>query len=283
MMSEAFRADEPLAATDVAYDHLFRLDGKRIVVLGAGGGIGEYTSRVLDSLGAELVCVDSDATSVKSIGAALNAPSLCADVTTESGVADVVAFVEQEFGDIDGFVDVIGKTTAKPLAEFTLADWEDDFRVNTRHAFLLGQHLAPLVARSGGGSIVFISSVWSQYASKAAPGYGPAKAALNIWVKQLAEQYGPAGVRVNGVAPGFFLTTRMVENLDAVGAEATRSITRQPLLERLGQPFEVAGTVAFLLTPAAGYLTGSTIPVEGGAMSRDPLGFTQATGGRTTA
>lgn len=103
----------------------------------------------------------------------------------------------------------------------------------------------------------------------------PAKAALNIWIKQLAEEYGPAGVRVNGVAPGFFLSPRMVENLDQVSTTAARSISQQPLLKRLGQPYEVAGTAAFLLTPASGYITGSLIPVEGGATSRDPLGFTK--------
>lgn len=172
-MSEALRSNMPVAASDVEYNRMFRVDGQRIVVLGAGGGIGEHTSRLLASMGAELVCVDFDAANAESIGRSLNCPSLCADVTTESGVADVVGFVEREFGEVHGFIDVIGRTTAKPLAEFTLADWEDDFRVNTRHAFLLGQQLAPLVARSGGGSIVFISSVWSQYASKAAPGYVP--------------------------------------------------------------------------------------------------------------
>ncbi len=274
-MSEALQATKPTAATDVDYGRLFRLDGKRIVVLGAGGGIGEHTSRLLASMGAELLCVDFDEVSAKSIGSTLSAPHLNADVTTESGVASVVEFVEREFGEIDGFVDVVGRTTAKPLSDFTLDDWEDDFRVNTRHAFLLGQQLAPLVARSGSGSIVFVSSVWSAYASKAAPGYGPAKAALNIWIKQLAEEYGPSGVRVNGVAPGFFLSPRMVENLDAVGPVATESISRQPLLERLGQPYEVAAATAFLLTPASGYITGSVLPVEGGATSRDPLGFAQ--------
>lgn len=275
-MSQALRSNEPILAADVEYGRMFRLDGNRIVVLGAGGGIGEHTSRMLASMGAELLCVDFDEASAKAIGDALGFPSMCADLTTEAGVASVVEYCEREFGDVHGFVDVIGKTTAKPLTDFTLADWEDDFRVNTRHAFLLGQQLAPLVARSGGGSIVFVSSVWSAYASKAAPGYGPAKAALNIWIKQLAEEYGPAGVRVNGVAPGFFLSPRMVENLQAVGSDATHSISRQPLLERLGQPFEVASATAFLLTPAAGYITGSVLPVEGGATSRDPLGFARA-------
>ncbi|MFE4503533.1 SDR family NAD(P)-dependent oxidoreductase [Rhodococcus sp. NPDC056743] len=272
-MHEALGSNVPVAALDVDYSRLFRLDGQRIVVLGAGGGIGEHTSHMLTSMGAELVCVDSDPASAESIGHTLDCPSLCVDVTSESGVAELVKFIEHEIGEITGFVDVIGKTTPKPLAEFTLEDWEDDFRVNTRHAFLLGQQLSPLIARSGGGSIVFVSSVWSQYSSAAAPGYGPAKAALNTWVKQLAEAHGPAGVRVNGVTPGFFLTARMVETINQIGSAAAESIFKQALLERLGQAYEVAGTIGFLMSPAAGYITGSLIPVEGGATSRDPLGF----------
>jgi NAD(P)-dependent dehydrogenase (short-subunit alcohol dehydrogenase family) len=104
-----------------------------------------------------------------------------------------------------------------------------------------------------------------------APGYGPAKAALEIWVKQLAAEYGPAGVRVNAVAPGLFLSPRFVGN-DS-GRAAAQMLAGKTMLQRLGQPYEIAATVAFLLTSAAGYITGTSIPVEGGARSVDSTGL----------
>jgi NAD(P)-dependent dehydrogenase (short-subunit alcohol dehydrogenase family) len=159
----------------------------------------------------------------------------------------------------------------KPLPEFTLADWEQDFRVNLRHAFLVAQDLAPMVARSGDGSIVHVSSSMGNHAGRRSPGYGPAKAALQIWVKQLAAEYGSAGVRVNAVAPGLFLSPRFMAN--EAGRAAADALAGRTLLGRLGQPYEIAAAVAFLLTPAAGYITGTTLAVEGGARSVDSTGL----------
>ncbi|GAA5194448.1 hypothetical protein GCM10023346_21890 [Arthrobacter gyeryongensis] len=104
-----------------------------------------------------------------------------------------------------------------------------------------------------------------------APGYGPAKAALQVWVKQMAAEHGPRGVRVNAVAPGLFLSPRYLAR-ERSSSDA-QALAARPMLRRLGQPFEIAATIAFLLSPAAGYITGTTIPVEGGSLSRDSTGL----------
>jgi NAD(P)-dependent dehydrogenase (short-subunit alcohol dehydrogenase family) len=215
--------------------------------------------------------VDIDADRAAYIGKELDVPHLVADVTTEEGVAEVRRRVDAELGSLHGYVDVIGQMHRKPLGDFTLADWELDFRVNLRHAFLVAQSLAPIVARRGDGAIVHVSSTMGSHAGRLAAGYGPAKAALEVWVKQLAAEYGRSGVRVNAVAPGLFLSPRFVASQS--GRAAAAMLSRRKLLGRLGQPYEVAATVAFLLTPAAGYITGTTIPVEGGARSVDSTGL----------
>jgi NAD(P)-dependent dehydrogenase (short-subunit alcohol dehydrogenase family) len=261
----------PTEAADVAHERLFRLDGNTYVVFGAGGGIGEHISRTLRAQGADLLCVDIDADRAAHIGKALDVPHLVADATTEEGVADVLRHVEAEFDGLHGYVDVIGQMQRKPLGEFTLADWELDLRVNLRHAFLIGQSIAPVVARGGNGAIVHVSSTMASHAGRLAAGYGPAKAALEIWVKQLAAEYGPSGVRVNAVAPGLFLSPRFVGSQS--GRAAAAMLARRTFLGRLGQPYEIAATVAFLLTPAAGYITGTTVTVEGGARSVDSTGL----------
>ena len=163
-----------------------------------------------------------------------------------------------------------GQMQRKALGDFSLAEWEQDLRVNLHHAFLLGQTLAPRVAQSPAGAIVHVSSVMGARAGRRSHGYGPAKAALEIWVKQLAAEYGDRGVRVNAVAPGLFLSPRFV---GGAGAQAEPLLSGRTMLGRLGQPYEVAATVAFLLSPAAGYITGATIPVEGGSLSTDSTGL----------
>lgn len=258
----------PVAVADVDHAGLFRLDGRRHVVVGAGAGIGEHVARTLSHLGARILCVDLSAELAARVGDSLGAPSLGADATTEEGVAQIAAAVDRELGGLDGYVDVIGRQTRRLLPEFTLDEWTHDFRVNLVHTFLLAQALAPRVARHG-GSIVHISSTAAGRAGHRAPGYGPAKAALEMWTRQLAAEYGPAGVRVNAVAPGLFLSERLVAN----GRDVAVGLSANTPLRRLGQPHEVAATIAFLLTPAAGYISGAVIPVDGGILGVDPSGL----------
>jgi NAD(P)-dependent dehydrogenase (short-subunit alcohol dehydrogenase family) len=264
--------DTPLAATDVRFDQLFRLDGRSFVVIGAGAGIGEHVSRAICALGGQVLCVDADRQRAAAIGAALDAPHLAADATDAEAVGAVRDRAVSEFaGTLHGFVDVVGLMHRKPLPEFSLADWQEAFRINLQHAFLTGQALAPLVDANGGGSIVYVSSVMGRHAGRRAPGYGPGKAALEVWVKQLAAEYGPRGVRVNAVAPGLFLSPRFLAR--SGGGALARSLGERTMLRRLGQPYEIAGTVAFLLSAAAGYVTASVLPVEGGALSVDSTGL----------
>ncbi|MEV0084833.1 SDR family oxidoreductase [Saccharopolyspora sp. NPDC050642] len=263
--------DDPhdaVAAADVPHDRLFRLDGKRYAVLGGAAGIGEHVARTLASRGARLLLVDVDEDALGRLADELDADRFVADVSSEDGARSLA---EHAAGaPLHGYVDVIGQMQRKPLPAFTLAEWEKDFRVNLTHAFLAAQHLAPMLARPG-SSIVHVSSINGTRAGSYAAGYGPAKAALEGWVRQLADEYGPEGIRVNAVAPGLFLSPRLL-----AGAHARTMIEQfsgKTMLRRLGQPYEVAATIAFLLTPAAGYITGATIPIDGGARAVDATGL----------
>ncbi|PQZ94744.1 hypothetical protein CQ018_05200 [Arthrobacter sp. MYb227] len=261
------QADAALPAHQVPHEGLFRFDGKSFVVLGAGGGVGEHISRTIAALGGKVLCVDREAAAVQALAEDLGMPYVAADITTELGLAGIAESARREFGVISGYVDVIGQMFRKEITEYSLEDWEKDFTVNLGHAFLAAKHLVPLM---DGGAIVHISSSVAARGGLMAPGYGPAKMALEVWVKQLAAVHGPRGIRVNAVAPGLFLSPR-VEARGHSQAEL-KELTSRPSLGRLGQPYEIAGAVAFLLSPAAGYITGTTIPVEGGALSRDSTG-----------
>ncbi len=268
-----FLADQPLLPEAVDHAGLFRLDGNSYVVLGAGGGLGEHVSRTIVALGGRVLCADIFAEGVEKVAASLDMPSIVADVTTEVGMDLVATAAETEFGQINGYVDVIGQMFAKEIADYGLADWDEDFRVNLGHAFLAARRLSPLI---DSGAIVHVSSVMGTHGGLMAPGYGPAKAALQVWVKQLASKHAARGVRVNAVAPGLFLSPRVVAKKrdDA----ASDHLASRPMLGRLGQPHEIAAAITFLLSPAAGYITGTTILVEGGGLSRDSTGLDDVLG-----
>lgn len=261
---------QPVAATDVDHSALFGLSGERFVILGAGAGVGEHVTRTVRAMGADVLCVDVAEDLVRDLAEELGCAYVAADATTEVGFEQIVARVEQWCGareTLSGYVDVIGRMVRKPLPDFSVAEWLREFDINLTHAFLAGERLAPMVR--DGGSIVHVSSVMSLRAGRTAAGYGPAKAALNIWTKQLAAEYGARGIRVNAVAPGLFLSPRVAES----GADTAAHLGARAMLGRLGQPYEIAATIAFLLTPAAGYITGATIPVEGGTTSVDSTGL----------
>lgn len=264
---------QPLSAWEIDHNSLFRLDNNVYVVLGAGGGIGEHVSRTIVGLGGRVVCVDIQAEQVGAVADSLQMPFLIADATTEEGVDRIARAAVAECGQINGYVDVIGQMYRRQISDYGLDDWDLDFRVNLAHAFLAARRLAPLVSS---GSIVHVSSVVGSHGGLTAPGYGPSKAALQVWVKQLAAAYGSRGVRVNAVAPGLFLSPRYVAKERR--SRDSQMLAGRPVLGRLGQPYEVAATIAFLLSPAAGYITGTTIAVEGGSLSRDSTGLDELLG-----
>ncbi|MCG2623102.1 SDR family oxidoreductase [Arthrobacter sp. I2-34] len=263
----------PLPAQEIDHGSLFRLDDNLYVVLGAGGGIGEHVSRTIVGLGGRVLCVDINAELVGAVANSLRMPFLVADAATEEGIDRIAIAAAAECGQINGYVDVIGQMHRRQISDYGLADWDLDFRVNLAHAFLAARKLAPLVSS---GSIVHVSSVVGSHGGLTAPGYGPCKAALQVWVKELAAAYGSRGVRINAVAPGLFLSPRYVAKERS--SRDSQKLAGRPMLGRLGQPYEIAATIAFLLSPAAGYITGTTIAVEGGSLSRDSTGLDELLG-----
>lgn len=257
-------------ANEVPHGQLFRLEGRSFIVLGAAAGVGEHIVRTIVALGGAVLCVDRSAEAVELLADELGQPALAADFSTEAGMARVAGAASLHFGELAGYVDVAGQMHPQRIADYGLEHWQQDFAVNLGHAVLAAKYLNPLVVQ---GSIVFISSTVAARGGLMAPGYGPAKAALEVWVKQWANALGTSGTRVNAVAPGLFLSPRV----EAKGYPDSEweVLDSPPALGRLGQPAEIASAVAFLLTNAAGYITGSTIPVEGGALSRDSTGIDQ--------
>jgi NAD(P)-dependent dehydrogenase (short-subunit alcohol dehydrogenase family) len=247
---------------------LFRLDGQAFLVAGAGQGMGEAAAKMLHALGARVVCADRDLDKAERVARQVDGVPAHGDITVEEAVVDLLDLTVRELGSLDGIVDVVGGARFIRIPELQLDEFELQFTGNLRHAYLLGRHGGMRMADRGGGSLVFVSSIAAMFGSRAHPAYCAAKVALVSWVRSLAEEFGPSGVRANSVAPGATLTTRMRE---AWTDDALEEMARPTMLGRLGKVEELAATIAFLASPAAGNITGQTIVADGGAIVRDPI------------
>lgn len=244
---------------------LFDLSDRVVIVTGASSGLGEQFARALHTAGAQVVAVARRKDRLDALAAAC--PGLDArplDVTDGEGCARLVEDVLATYHRIDGLVNNAGIGTPTPAIEETLEQFRRVLDVNVSSVFHLSRLVAPAMIEAGRGSIVNIASIYglgSTYPVGDAS-YASSKAAVINLTRDLAGQWGKRGVRVNAIAPGFF-RTEMAEELFTNEA-AHKRISQATPLRRTGEPGELDGALIFLLSDASSYVTGQTIPVDGG-------------------
>ncbi len=239
---------------------------RRALVTGGGSGIGLATAELLREAGAAVCLLDRRTDVLSEAAARVGGDAVTADVADpDSAAGGVRAAAEALGGPVDVLVNAAGIYRIAPLLDLETAEWDEVVDTNLRGSFLVAREVVRgLVAAGRGGAVVNISSVAALIADGAEPAahYNASKAGVIALTKQMAVEWASHGVRVNSVCPGV-IDTPMLRLMDDPQAGRAYLDSRVPL-RRLGRASEVAAVIVFLASDAASYVTGVTVPVDGG-------------------
>jgi len=237
---------------------------KRIsVVTGGASGIGAACVRELAGHGDLVVVVDRDLPKAQAVAAECGGRAYAADVGDEKGVEACAAAIERECGPVDVLVNSAGilQVPVRPH-DLPMSAWDDVVRVDQRGTYVACLAFARGMIGRKRGSIVNIASI-AGMRSMPLHAYAPAKAAVIAITECLAAEWGPSGIRINAVSPGYTLTPALKDAIDR-GERDVSSLSANAALRRLVDPVEIARVVAFLASDAASAMTGANVPVDCG-------------------
>jgi NAD(P)-dependent dehydrogenase (short-subunit alcohol dehydrogenase family) len=250
---------------------LFRLGGKTAIVTGGGRGLGRYMAEALSDAGANLVLCSRKMEPLEEVrqeieargGEALASPC---DVTDQEDVEELVSAAIETFGSVDVLVNNSGATWGAPPTEMPSEQFDRVLAVNVRGTFLMSQAVGRrMIERESGGTIVNVASIAALVGGHPdymqTVGYNASKGAVISMTRDLATSWAAHNITVNAIAPGWF-PTRMSGGL--IERFEERMLEDIPL-GRFGNPEDLKGVVVFLASPAAAYITGQIIVVDGGA------------------
>lgn len=238
-----------------------RFDGKRVVVTGAGSGIGLEMVKGFLAEGAEVIGADLEPS-----GVAMGAHPVQVDISREDDVARLFATVEELLGGVDVLCNNAGVGSTTNVIAATVEEWDSVFSVNVRGTFLCTKYALPGMLERGRGSIINTGSVAGMIGLKDRASYSASKGAVLSLTKQVAVQYAGTGVRCNAVCPGTVDSPWVQKLLDQAEDPVSRRaelVARQPM-GRLARPDEIAKAALYLASEDAEFITGSEFVIDGG-------------------
>ncbi len=247
---------------------LFDLKGKVALVTGGNGGIGLGIARGLAAAGAGVVVAARNEAKTEAAVAELarlgtRALGVAVDVADEASVAAMVETALAEFGRIDTLVNNAGISVRKPPQEYTLEEWTHVLDVNLTGTFLCSRAVYPCMVETDGGKIINIGSMTSVFGSDWVAPYASSKGGVVQLTKSLAIAWARDNIQVNAILPGWIHTELTAPIRDRF-PERYKAVTARIPQGRWAEPDELAGTAVFLAAPASDYVTGVSLPVDGG-------------------
>jgi NAD(P)-dependent dehydrogenase (short-subunit alcohol dehydrogenase family) len=242
------------------------MGGKAGLVTGAAGGIGRAIAGALVESGAGVLLVDRDELALEQAARELRAEAYAADLARDDAPESAVERAVAEWGRIDFLVNAAGVQARGPVTELSDEDWERLHAVNLRSVFRASRAAARQMKEGGNGAMLNVASISSTVGVPGIVAYGAMKGGVVQLTKGFAVELAPYGVRVNAVAPGY-VSTAMTEELWSDEARRAETTARIPL-GRFASPDEISPAALFLLSPAAGYVTGEVLHVDGGYVAK---------------
>lgn len=238
-----------------------KLDGHRVLVVGAAAGIGAAAARLLSKRGAAVIAADLDLPRAEAVAAALGGRSIHLDVTDDAEVRDAVGNLLEE-GQLHALVNCAGITgeTGMRTESVAVADFDHVWDVNARGAFLLAQAVLPHMVDHGYGRIMHVASIAGKEGNAGMVSYSASKAGLIGMVKAMAKEYAQTGVTINSLAPAVIRTAMVDQMPDDQVAYMTEKIP----MNRCGTLEEVAEAICWAVSPAASFTTGFVYDLSGG-------------------
>ena len=245
----------------------FDLSGRTALITGSSAGIGLALARGLAGAGASVLLNGRDAARLQAAAQALSergatVHALAFDVTDAAAVADAVARIEAEIAPIDILINNAGMQQRAPLQDFALADWRQLMRTNLDSVFIVGQAVARHMIPRGRGKIINICSVQSEAGRPGIAPYTASKGGVKMLTKGMAIDWGPHGLQVNGLGPGYFKTE--LNQALAANPEFSAWLVGRTPSRRWGEVEDLVGAAVFLASDASRFVNGHILYVDGG-------------------
>lgn len=245
-----------------------KFDGAPVLVTGGGQGIGRSTCEVLAELGAHVIVVSKTEANVRETERLLNESGASCeghvtDVSVKTEVDALAAAVQVKHGQVKSIVNNAGTNFVKKLEDLEEDDWHRIIGIDLSSVYYMCKAFLPLLRKSEGSSIVNVASTFGIIGHPEMPVYCAAKGGVLSLTRQLAVDYGPENIRVNGVCPGATLSPRVKNYIDS-GMVDGKIVEELALLNRLAECDEIANVIAFLASDAASYVHGTSMVVDGG-------------------